>query len=57
MIDPLAKARTHARMKAIGVKITMITLAALAVGRLKEEEEKKQKDEEIGGLIVFCQEA
>ena len=47
MINPLAKARTHARVKAIGVKTTVISQAALAVGlfNLKEEEEEEEEAE------------
>ena len=55
MIDPLAKACRHARMKMIGVKITVVTSAAFNVGLLGLKKKKKlQKDEQIDGLIVFC---
>ena len=48
-MDPLDKARTYARMKAIGV---VITWAAFDVDRLRL---KKQKDEQMEDLVVFCQ--
>ena len=53
--DPLANARRHARIKIIGVKITVLTSAAFDVGLLGLKKKKKmQKDEQIDGLIVFC---
>ena len=56
-MDPLGKAFTHARMKAIGVnfELMVVTLAIFDLGRLRVKT-KKQKHEEIGGLVVFCQE-
>ena len=57
-IDPLAKARTHARMKAIGVKITVVTSAALDVGlfRLRKKKKKtKKKHEQMEDWVVFCE--
>ena len=44
----------HARMKAIGVKIKVVTSAAFDVDRLRLKK-KKQKDEQMDGLVVFCQ--
>ena len=41
-------------MKAIGAKITVITPATFDVGLLGLKK-KKKKDEQMGGLIVFCQ--
>ena len=42
MIDPLAKAHTHAsKNEGDWCKIMVITYATLAVGRLKEEEEEE----------------
>ena len=47
-IDPLEKARTHAQMKAIGVKIAIITSDVLDVDRLRlRKKQKKQKHEQI----------
>ena len=51
-MEPLEKTRTHARMKAIGVKIKVITSAAFDVDRLRL---KKQKNEQMDGLVVFWQ--
>ena len=41
-------------MKAIGAKITVITPATFDVGLLGLKK-KKKKDEQMDGLIVFCQ--
>ena len=53
---PLAKACMHALMKAIGVKISVVTSATFDIGclRLKKRKEE-QKDEEMDGLVIFCQ--
>ena len=40
-------------MKAIGAKITVITPATFNVGLLGLK--KKKKDEQMDGLIAFCQ--
>ena len=53
-MDPLAKACTHARMKMIGTKIMVVTPATFDVDHLRLK--KKQKLEEMGDLVVFCQE-
>ena len=50
-INLLAKAYTHVQMKAIGVKITIVTSASLNVGHLRLKK-KKQKDEQMDGLVV-----
>ena len=46
-------------MKAIGAKITVITPATFDEGLLglkkKKKKKKKKKDEQMDGLIVFCQ--
>ena len=44
-------------MKAIGAKITVITPTTFDVGLLglKKKKKKKKKDEQMDGLIVFCQ--
>ena len=56
MMDPLGKACTHARMKAIGAKIMLVTSAIFDVDRLRlKKKKKKQKHEEMGGFVVFCQ--
>ena len=44
----------QARMKAIGVKITVVTSAAFDVGLLGLKK-KQQKDEQMCSLVVFCQ--
>ena len=41
MVDLLAKARAHARIKAIGVKTTVITSAILAVDLLNLKKKKR----------------
>ena len=59
MMDPLAKACTHARMKVIGAKIMVVTSSTFDVDRLrlkkKKKKKKKQKHEEMSSLVVFCQ--
>ena len=43
-------------MKAIGAKITVITPAPFSVGLLGlKKQKKKKKDEQIDGLVIFCQ--
>ena len=52
---PVRKVCTHSQMKAIGVKITVVTSAAFHVGLFGLKKVKKQKDEQVDGLVVFCQ--
>ena len=54
-MDPLTKACTHARMKVIGAKIMVVSSATFDVDRLRLQKKKKQKHEEMSGLVVFCQ--
>ena len=59
-VDLLAKACAHAEIKAIAVKITVITSAIFAVDVFKlkkKKKKKKKKHEQMEGLVVFsCQE-
>ena len=59
-IYPLSEVCTFAQMKMIGVKIAVVASATIDVGHLKLKKKKKkkhqQKHEEMGGLVVFCQE-
>ena len=52
-IHPLAKAHTHAQMKAIGVKIKVVYSAAFDVGLFRLRK-KNQKHEQIEDWVVFC---
>ena len=49
-IDPIVKVRTHARMKVIDVKITVVASATFDIGRLRLRKKKQQqKDEQMEG--------
>ena len=52
--DLLAKAHTytHAQMKTIGVKITFATSATFDVCLFRLRKKRKQKDEQMDGLVV-----
>ena len=54
-VDLLAKACAHLGIKAIGVKAMVISSAIFAVG-IFNLKKKKKKDEQMDGMVIFCQE-
>ena len=42
-------------MKAIGVKIKVVTSAAFDVGLFRLRKKKKKKNQKMEGWVIFCQ--